>query len=209
VSGVKRPGLPRVFSSFQQVIDPLGGADELALQDADQVAAAAAALSSLDPPPASAPASASASPAVGSAPLRTSPALRPPPGAAAIPEERFVLNTSTGEGEIAAGVPPSASGVERGQLTAFWTPAARARDNGNIAMRRVPSHEFNSFYRLASSDGRELYFLGVIDIFTRYSNRKRTEHFLKSLIADGAGISAVDPKTYALRFVAFISSLTE
>ena len=37
----------------------------------------------------------------------------------------------------------------------------------------------------SESDGEEVYYIGIIDIFTQYTLRKRVEHFVKSLINDG------------------------
>jgi len=54
----------------------------------------------------------------------------------------------------------------------------------------------------------DLYFLGVIDIFTNYNFKKKIEHFFKSLRNDKAGISAIHPKKYAKRFVNFIKFAT-
>jgi hypothetical protein len=37
----------------------------------------------------------------------------------------------------------------------------------------------------SENDGDEIYYMGIIDIFTQYTLRKRVEHFVKSLINDG------------------------
>jgi len=82
------------------------------------------------------------------------------------------------------------------------------------SMARFPSTEFNSFYKIESHDTNsnaaldETYHVGLIDIFTKYSNRKRTEHALKSLVSDAKTISAVDPHLYKKRFVEFVTSIT-
>jgi len=52
----------------------------------------------------------------------------------------------------------------------------------------------------------ELYFLGIIDIFTNYNFAKRCETMFKSLVSDSKTISAVNPKFYAKRFLGFIKS---
>lgn len=51
-----------------------------------------------------------------------------------------------------------------------------------------------------------LYF-GVIDILQDYDITKKIEHAYKSLQADPASISAVDPKLYSKRFRDFISRI--
>lgn len=48
-----------------------------------------------------------------------------------------------------------------------------------------------------------LYFIGVIDIFTKYGKVKRMENFLKGLVASD-GISCAEPRFYAQRFLKFI-----
>ncbi|KAJ3189807.1 Phosphatidylinositol-4-phosphate 5-kinase [Gaertneriomyces sp. JEL0708] len=61
----------------------------------------------------------------------------------------------------------------------------------------------------ASSDERnepsaELYYIGVIDIFTKYNVAKRVEHFWKSMTQDAKSISAVHPRRYGRRFLQFM-----
>lgn len=51
-----------------------------------------------------------------------------------------------------------------------------------------------------------LYF-GIIDILQDYDISKKIEHAYKSLQADPASISAVDPKLYSRRFRDFISRI--
>ena len=51
-----------------------------------------------------------------------------------------------------------------------------------------------------------LYF-GIIDILQDYDISKRLEHAYKSLQADPASISAVDPKLYSRRFRDFIGRI--
>jgi len=73
---------------------------------------------------------------------------------------------------------------------------------------RLDSAEFNSFYKIDSVDELgETYHLGIIDIFTKYSTTKRTEHYLKSIVLDGNKISAVPPVSYKERFIKFIDDI--
>jgi len=53
----------------------------------------------------------------------------------------------------------------------------------------------------------EIYYLGVIDICTRYSTKKRVEHLWKSLTDDRHAISAVPPAEYGDRFLNFLLSV--
>ncbi|KAF9974189.1 Phosphatidylinositol-4-phosphate 5-kinase [Actinomortierella ambigua] len=52
--------------------------------------------------------------------------------------------------------------------------------------------------------GRDLYYLGIIDILTPYNYVKKMEHFWKSLSQDKHEISAVNPVEYASRFLSFM-----
>lgn len=54
----------------------------------------------------------------------------------------------------------------------------------------------------------QVYFMGIIDILQRYNARKRAEHYFKSLTNNGSQISAVDPASYARRFVQFLRDHT-
>lgn len=60
-----------------------------------------------------------------------------------------------------------------------------------------------------SSDGKSIYFCGIIDIFTQWSTLKSLEHLSKSVISDSKGISCVNPVFYATRFVKFLTSIVE
>ncbi|GIQ85313.1 phosphatidylinositol-4-phosphate 5-kinase, partial [Kipferlia bialata] len=55
--------------------------------------------------------------------------------------------------------------------------------------------------------GDERYLLGVIDIFTEWSNRKAMENSFKGLVYDKKGVSAVPPPEYAQRFCTSLSQL--
>ncbi|KAJ3089317.1 Phosphatidylinositol-4-phosphate 5-kinase [Quaeritorhiza haematococci] len=49
-----------------------------------------------------------------------------------------------------------------------------------------------------------IYYVGIIDIFTKYDATKKIEHFFKSLSADKKKISAVNPIWYGARFLSFM-----
>lgn len=51
----------------------------------------------------------------------------------------------------------------------------------------------------------EIYYLGLIDIFTKYGIKKRLETFIKSMGLDKKKISAVNPVYYADRFLRFVT----
>lgn len=49
-----------------------------------------------------------------------------------------------------------------------------------------------------SSDGKRLYYVGIIDILTRWTSAKRLEHDFKTMkTRNGAGISCVHPSVYS------------
>ncbi|KAG1474452.1 hypothetical protein G6F56_000355 [Rhizopus delemar] len=50
----------------------------------------------------------------------------------------------------------------------------------------------------------QVYYLGVIDILTRYSFIKKAEHFFKSFTQNKDTISAIQPQSYGERFIKFI-----
>ncbi|KAH6577382.1 hypothetical protein BASA62_000919 [Batrachochytrium salamandrivorans] len=51
---------------------------------------------------------------------------------------------------------------------------------------------------------KEIYYIGIIDIFTKYSAAKKVEHFFKSFKSDRNKISAVNPVLYGTRFLEFM-----
>lgn len=75
------------------------------------------------------------------------------------------------------------------------------------------NHRVSIFQRdrggLASSSSHEIYFLGIIDILQPYNARKRLETGFKGLVYDVNTISAVDPATYATRFLHFMENIFE
>ena len=62
---------------------------------------------------------------------------------------------------------------------------------------------------VVSEDGRELYLMGVIDILTHYTSRKKMEHLIKKSLHGSENISCIPPRPYADRFYNYISSIVE
>ncbi|KAJ3244873.1 Phosphatidylinositol-4-phosphate 5-kinase [Chytriomyces hyalinus] len=56
----------------------------------------------------------------------------------------------------------------------------------------------------SGEEGDEVYYLGIIDIFTEYNMTKKAEHFFKSLMGGSRTISAVNSVSYGKRFVSFL-----
>lgn len=52
-----------------------------------------------------------------------------------------------------------------------------------------------------------LYFIGIIDVLTQYSGKKKLEHWFKSALHTSAAVSCCPPKQYARRFLDFIGSI--
>lgn len=61
---------------------------------------------------------------------------------------------------------------------------------------------------LLSTDGNILYFIGIIDILTKYSSKKKLEHAFKKRF-QGDQISCIPPKQYAERFMNYMNSILE
>ncbi len=55
----------------------------------------------------------------------------------------------------------------------------------------------------------QVYYIGIIDILQQYNFKKSGENLLRGLQYDRSQISAVDPKTYAERFVRFMADNSE
>jgi hypothetical protein len=59
-----------------------------------------------------------------------------------------------------------------------------------------------------SEDGREIYYVGIIDTLITYGTNKFLEHQLKSVwYGNEHGVSVVDPAQYATRFLTFVTSI--
>ncbi|KAJ3030362.1 UNVERIFIED_CONTAM: Phosphatidylinositol-4-phosphate 5-kinase [Siphonaria sp. JEL0065] len=86
--------------------------------------------------------------------------------------------------------------------------------NGKLNMEVLPpERSFCVFYKemggfLSTNEAnetmRDLYYIGIIDIFTEYSGTKKAEHFFKAMVNDRHKISAVHPKEYGERFLKFM-----
>ncbi|RNF03373.1 putative phosphatidylinositol-4-phosphate 5-kinase [Trypanosoma rangeli] len=70
---------------------------------------------------------------------------------------------------------------------------------------------FHAYYGgIASADGTEVYFLGMVDCLTTYSIKKVGEHFSKSvLLQDMKKISCVPPSVYRSRFLNFMRTVID
>ncbi|ORY83895.1 hypothetical protein BCR37DRAFT_392344 [Protomyces lactucae-debilis] len=138
-------------------------------------------------------------------------------------------------------VTPQGSPITLGQLNAHGPPGPHTRTN-NVAgidrqlqappltaiasesdigivhsegMRHNLFYQFEGGIRSENCDGTPgdvVYYLGIIDLLTRYGTRKHLEHFFKGLGKPAEykkQISAVPPQDYAKRFRDFISAMTK
>ncbi|KAJ3326888.1 Phosphatidylinositol-4-phosphate 5-kinase [Blyttiomyces sp. JEL0837] len=69
-------------------------------------------------------------------------------------------------------------------------------------------HDLGGFQATDEMDrpGQEVYYIGIIDIFTKYNGAKKVENFFKSITNDKTKISAVNPILYGARFLSFMKS---
>jgi len=79
-------------------------------------------------------------------------------------------------------------------------------DSASANMTSVPSHQ-RDMGGLVSSDGKSIYFIGVIDILTLYDSSKMFEHHAKALFNDRRGVSCCPPDPYAERFNDFMKNV--
>ncbi|KAJ3416780.1 Phosphatidylinositol-4-phosphate 5-kinase [Chytridiales sp. JEL 0842] len=107
-----------------------------------------------------------------------------------------------------------ASAVRR--MIAHSDPIQLGPSSSRLPEELPPERKFCVFYKDMGgfratdendADVNELYYIGIIDIFTKYDNSKKIEHFFKSLTADGTQISAVNPIMYGNRFLKFMKGI--
>ncbi|KAM6976116.1 phosphatidylinositol 4-phosphate 5-kinase-like protein 1 [Tautogolabrus adspersus] len=140
----------------------------------------------------------------GSSPVHAGTAAVP----GTVPEEDSVLLFSEREGgclkpEDASGggtlqTCPEHSGLDG---DASELPDFRAQNRRLLPNLKNPLHVI---------DGPEQrYFIGIIDIFTVYSFKKRLEHFWKRLRHPGRSFSTVSPQTYCVRLCHWVQDHTK
>jgi len=77
----------------------------------------------------------------------------------------------------------------------------------------LPDSSFNdvSLYRHAGGGlkigNKEVMYIGIIDILTKYNMKKRAEHYIIGTFNDRNQISAIPPDKYRIRFVEFFRSI--
>ena len=80
--------------------------------------------------------------------------------------------------------------------------------NNDFAQSIAPKMKKKFYERaeggLRSIDGSKIYFVGIIDILTPYSLKKRAEHTIRSIQYDSQTISCIPPEPYSQRFIEFM-----
>lgn len=62
---------------------------------------------------------------------------------------------------------------------------------------------------MASEDGNEIYFLGIIDILTHFGVKKKLEYFFKGIVHKKVAVSCAPPPYYAERFINYMDSVIQ
>ncbi|XP_028457963.1 phosphatidylinositol 4-phosphate 5-kinase-like protein 1 [Perca flavescens] len=104
---------------------------------------------------------------------------------------------------------------ERHQSLSFATLIMRTKKSGDTAElpdfqaqnRRLLPNLKNPLHVIDGPEQR--YFIGIIDIFTVYSFKKRLEHLWKRLRHPGRSFSTVSPQTYCLRLCHWVQDHTK
>ncbi|EPS71551.1 hypothetical protein M569_03208, partial [Genlisea aurea] len=96
---------------------------------------------------------------------------------------------------------------DRDRILAGRRPLIRLGANMPARAEHVAAGGRKSGGGLASSVYDVVLYFGIIDILQDYDISKRLEHAYKSLQADPASISAVDPKLYSKRFREFVGRI--
>ncbi|XP_042365763.1 phosphatidylinositol 4-phosphate 5-kinase-like protein 1 [Plectropomus leopardus] len=143
----------------------------------------------------------------GSSPVHASMAAVP----GAVPEDESVLLMSETDGSC---LKPSRAGVASSGGTPQMCPehARPGTDTAELPDFRAQNRRLlpNLKNPLHVIDGPEhRYFIGIIDIFTVYSFRKRLEHLWKRLRHPGRSFSTVSPQTYCLRLCHWVQDHTK
>lgn len=81
----------------------------------------------------------------------------------------------------------------------------KSKDHVHWEIDQMSLETWNS---IKSEDRSEMYYLGIIDIFTKWGFRKSMEHLMRSIQTFKPGkISCIHPRKYADRFQQFVSSI--
>eukprot|EP01127_Copromyxa_protea_P002386 TRINITY_DN1227_c0_g1_i1.p1 TRINITY_DN1227_c0_g1~~TRINITY_DN1227_c0_g1_i1.p1 ORF type:complete len:864 (+),score=147.02 TRINITY_DN1227_c0_g1_i1:31-2622(+) len=113
-------------------------------------------------------------------------------------EERISINDTNGLQPLLDSLEISSI-----KLLAETTPRDDLRRKVHVTLaQRKATGQRSSLSCVSSTDGTQLYFLGVIDILQEWNATKQVERCFKvgMRCEDGDGISAIDPDRYSVRF---------
>ncbi|CBZ25877.1 phosphatidylinositol-4-phosphate 5-kinase-like protein [Leishmania mexicana MHOM/GT/2001/U1103] len=97
----------------------------------------------------------------------------------------------------------SSSGVAPASTSAEVRPASLAQDNhpsGEMTTLTTFPEFANGVH---SFDDQEVYYIGIIDVLTTYTLKKRSANFFKSLLWEQKTLSTIPPDRYARRITSF------
>ncbi|KAJ3124530.1 Phosphatidylinositol-4-phosphate 5-kinase [Nowakowskiella sp. JEL0407] len=97
--------------------------------------------------------------------------------------------------------------IDSETLIAMGPSSARLPDESPAERRYCIFYQDQGGYQATDINNRpmnEIYYLGIIDIFTKYDRNKKMETFLKGIIDDKKKLSSVNPTFYGERFLQFM-----
>ncbi|XP_059213373.1 phosphatidylinositol 4-phosphate 5-kinase-like protein 1 [Centropristis striata] len=139
----------------------------------------------------------------GSSPFHTDVAALP----GAVPEDNSVSETDGCLKPSQAGVASSGGTVQTCPAIAGPGSDAAELPDFRAQNRRLLPNLKNPLHVIDGPEQR--YFIGIIDIFTVYSFKKRLEHLWKMLRHPGRSFSTVSPQTYCLRLCQWVQDHTK
>ncbi|KAJ3090041.1 Phosphatidylinositol-4-phosphate 5-kinase [Quaeritorhiza haematococci] len=95
------------------------------------------------------------------------------------------------------------------EIDAFSTASSKFPEEIPQERRHVVFYQEEGGFQATDDNNAPLpkiYYIGIIDIFTKYNLGKKAEHFFRSLTNDEKMISAVKPKWYGKRFLSFMKA---
>ena len=72
---------------------------------------------------------------------------------------------------------------------------------------KIPFHNYSKYQMIESVNGKEIYYIGIIDVLTAWSFKKKAASTVKSIKNEKAQLSTISPKDYSKRFQGFITKL--
>ena len=105
--------------------------------------------------------------------------------------------------------------VQPASVARRGSDGARARARVGAGRRPAAERRDHFVFRALESDGGAVYYLGIIDLLQAWTLGKRLERWSKMVLmcrwglSSRDGMSAVEPRRYAARFVAMLDRVLE